>query len=370
MNWWALPGPRSFVDTVIQDVRDGKSVFISLPEHCPGRLSSCLKEALQEDFRWLALNVDPETDPLEYLYDFCAPDADRRRLRSIQSLTSERSFQGQVIWLQDLCSTDWGTWSRFFIEYERISRAVSVSRRTYFVIPLVGAACACDIPQGVGIASRKWDGWLRRGDMLLYSASSSKDQEFTVEGELTAALVTTLAGWDPGLCEWLAQLNLQQLLTPKNALQEFAENRGWDLKDEVNVERAWTLGLWQTFHAKTTPHTCVAALTNGSGVLDQLIWKAEIGVLMPYIEEQRQGIIQQYRSHFQLPFTTKSGEEINNIYDLEIGLIEYQLSRCSSVTFKERKRISDLKDARNALSHLEPVDPALLLTICASEAGR
>ncbi len=35
MNWWSLPGPQSFVDAIIQDVRDGKSVFLSLPGTLP-----------------------------------------------------------------------------------------------------------------------------------------------------------------------------------------------------------------------------------------------------------------------------------------------------------------------------------------------
>jgi hypothetical protein len=27
MDWWAIPGPRSFLDAVIDDIREGKSVF-------------------------------------------------------------------------------------------------------------------------------------------------------------------------------------------------------------------------------------------------------------------------------------------------------------------------------------------------------
>lgn len=177
-------------------------------------------------------------------------------------------------------------------------------------------------------------------------------------------LVTSLAGWDPALCEWLAPLTLQQLIEPRKYLEEFAGYRKWKLDEQRTPKKAWPLGLTYTFGGKRTPHTCVAALLNGSRDLQKLIWRAEIGVLMPYIEEQREILLQQYRNLLNVNFLTKSGDWIENIYDLEIGLIHFQLSQRSSLSPKEIKWVADLKDARNNLSHLEPLVPELLSALC------
>jgi hypothetical protein len=70
----------------------------------------------------------------------------------------------------------------------------------------------------------------------------------------------------------------------------------------------------------------------------------------------------------RFPLMTKLGEQINNVYDLEIGFIEFQLTRFSFVTFQELEYIADLKNARNALSHFEPVNPQLALKLCATQS--
>ena len=50
------------------------------------------------------------------------------------------------------------------------------------------------------------------------------------------------------------------------------------------------------------------------------------GSLMPYIEEQRQDLLNRYRTSLWVPFTTKNNELIEDVFNLEIGHIEYQLA--------------------------------------------
>jgi hypothetical protein len=363
MNWWSLPGPQKFVDAVLQDIRDGKSVFVRMPEYCPKRLSSSLKDGLKDDFHWLSLTVAADRKPLDFLYEFCAPEADVRRLRSVQTLSCEQTFEGHVIWLENVAFADWDAWSCFFTEYERVSRAIPISRRTLFLIPITGEHNDHPLPSGVGISTRKWDGWLMRSDMLLYGASRIPECDSTLELDLRSALVTTLAAWDPDLCESLAPLSLSELIAPKPFLENFARYRKWKIQQLSGPERTWLLGLAHMFHGRKVPHTCVTSLSNGSGELDALIWRAEIGVLMPYIEEQRQLLLCQYQDLLKTPFITKNGARIDDVYDLEIGMIEFQLY--NRISAEELKRVTNLKNARNNLSHLEPVTAQILFDICA-----
>jgi hypothetical protein len=128
-------------------------------------------------------------------------------------------------------------------------------------------------------------------------------------------------------------------------------------------EKAWSKGFWQTYLGKQTPHTSFGAFLLGERFLKRLLWKAEIGILMPYIEEKRQALIEQYRIQIKLPHYSKYGV-INDLYDLEIRILELLLNKSSVPSKAVLQFINNLKLARNQLSHMTPVDSSILLALC------
>jgi len=215
----------------------------------------------------------------------------------------------------------------------------------------------------VGLSSLRWDGWLRRNDMQLYSNGCIRDRKSGLETDLTVALVSELGGWDPALCEYLADFELCKLIEPVRLLEQFAIERDWCFKPEPYHEKAWSKGLWQTYLGKQTPHTSFGAFLFGQRFLSRLLWKAEIGILMSYIEEKRQVLIEHYRAHLKLPYYSKYGV-INDVYDLEIGMLEVLLKQSGVPSKAVLEFISNLKLARNQLSHLTPVESSILLELC------
>jgi hypothetical protein len=363
MDWWTIPGPRSFLDAVIDDVREGKSVFLTLPENTPGRISHSLKEVLREDSNWETVSVIPGANPVDFLYELLVPNADPQRLRSESSLAGERDFQRKLIWIEEIPAEDWTAWSDFFLEYERVSRAVPESRRSLFLIRLIGPAVVPTPPAAVGLSNLRWDGWLRRNDMQLYSNGCIRERKSGLETDLMAALVSELGGWDPALCEYLSDFELRKLIQPAQLLEQFASERDWCFEPGPYDEKAWSKGFWQTYLGKQTPHTSFGAFLLGQRFLNRLLWKAEIGILMPYIEEKRQTLIEQYRMHIRLPYYSKYGV-INDVYDLEIGILELLLNKSGIPSKGVLQFINILKLARNQLSHMSPVDSSILLALC------
>jgi hypothetical protein len=366
MNWWALPGPHRFVDSVIEDIREGKSVFLCLPENCPPRLTTHIRQTLEEDYRWLQASPDPGIAPIDFIYDFAVQNARPERLRNLGNLVLEAEFLNRVICLEELPASDWAAWIEFFTDYEHICRAVPEARRTYFIARMSNPCSRLPSPMPVGLSVRRWDGWVNRRDMQLYSTSCVRQRKTELETDLVMALVSVLAGWDPELCEFLAEFELSELLVPANLLRGYAEKtRGWGTFISPRLdEQSWSQGLWQTYLGKPQPHTCFAAFLNGSRHLDKSIWRAEIGVLMPYIEEARQKLIERYRPYFKLPFYTKTGV-VDDVYDLEIGTIELMLSRTELLRSDPLKMyVSDLKGVRNKLSHFAPAETEVLLRLC------
>ena len=113
--------------------------------------------------------------------------------------------------------------------------------------------------------------------------------------------------------------------------------------------------------AKPMFHT---TLSSRDAEIDRLIWKAEVGVLLPYIEEQRQILLDRYARNLTVPFLTTQGVMIDDVHDMEIGMIHYQLRDNLAIPAETRAVIKNLKEARNSLSHLEAIKSAVLHSMC------
>jgi hypothetical protein len=359
MIWWDLPGPRAFIEAVVEDVRQGKSVFLRLPEHCPKRLSGALRDVLGQDLRWFSTSADTSLAPINFLYDLLVSRSDPAILRSPRTLVNEAEFQGHLVWLEELSSTTWPAWSEFFLEYERASRSVHPARKTHFLIPLVKANWNDKFPGAIGIGQFAWDGWVRYGDMLHYSCVHIGERATPLETRLTISMVAELAAWDPELCEWLARFSIDGLSRPTECLTAFAKTRGWSSDTLRTSANGWSTGLSQTVNGRSVSHPCLLSPAE----LERVIWRAEIAVLMPFIEECRQDLLSRHAKRLKVPFTSSRGERIESLLDLEIGHIEWQLAARGGVKHEEMEWVSTLKQARNSLSHLEPVEMRVLAAI-------
>ena len=84
------------------------------------------------------------------------------------------------------------------------------------------------------------------------------------------------------------------------------------------------------------------------------IWAAQISVLFPLVERERQRLLHAHQSLWRLPHARKDGTEIRYLYDLEIGDMAAQAQPGGPLEF-ERQRLGWLRRVRNALAHNEVV---------------
>jgi hypothetical protein len=176
------------------------------------------------------------------------------------------------------------------------------------------------------------------------------------------ALIAHVALWDPLVSEYLARENLETIFAPTPLLQEIAKERGWDGGEEGLSLSGWPRGMQDMVDGTAKEHSALLAMRHDTRALQRRIWNAEVGVLLPFVEEQRQDILARFAGVLRVPFITRFGEEITDIRDLEIGHIESQLAKNPAVSNSIRQLITQLRIIRNALSHLESLDPALLLS--------
>ena len=84
------------------------------------------------------------------------------------------------------------------------------------------------------------------------------------------------------------------------------------------------------------------------------IWAAQVSVLFPLVERERQRLLETYRTLWRVPHTRKDGTQIRCLNDLEVGDMAAQARAFGSME-AERQRLGWLRRVRNALAHNEVV---------------
>ena len=84
------------------------------------------------------------------------------------------------------------------------------------------------------------------------------------------------------------------------------------------------------------------------------IWAAQVSVLFPLVERERQRLLEAYRTLWRVPHTRKDGTQIRCLNDLEVGDMAAQARAFGSME-TERQRLGWLRRVRNALAHNEVV---------------
>src|SRR5262249_34711844 len=140
------------------------------------------------------------------------------------------------------------------------------------------------------------------------------------------------------------------------SLRAMALQRNWPGEQGPDdLANCWHLGMIDDLDAKPMVHSAALAHNDPTSEIARRIWGAEIGVLLPFIEEKRRSFLEHYGKLLQVPFQTPFGV-VTDVRDLEIGHIDHQIStRRRGVGPDVRNLIARLRDIRNSLSHLEPV---------------
>ena len=91
----------------------------------------------------------------------------------------------------------------------------------------------------------------------------------------------------------------------------------------------------------------------------ECIWAAQVSVLLPLVEQERQRLLRIHEALWRIPHIRKDGTEIKSLHDLEIGDMAVQ-SQYDGLLERERHRLGWLRRVRNALAHNEVVPWATL----------
>lgn len=365
--FWQLGGPARFAATVADELREGSNVVLRLPEHVPRGLAGAVRTAIDDSGGWswhtISLCREPTGLPAQYLARRVIPEIGPTAILDAGDLVNEEAFSGRLFWVEDMQTDDWPAWRDFLAEYSHACRSRSVLDRTLLCVSLTGISEDSVPAADICLACHTWRGVVDSLDMLLYCSNLLRDGGMpSVRRRLLASIMASLALWDPTVAERLAVAGMDEILEPHDILKGIACERGWTADFVRDEEHRWAHGAMDLFDGEDRIHSAALMLHDPNNEFLRRIWNAEIGILLPFVEERRQALLRRLAGILKVPFRTRFGELITDSRELEIGHIESQvLTNDLPVSPDVRRLIRQLREIRNCLAHQEVVPKRQLL---------
>lgn len=373
IHWWSLPGPSRFVQGIVQDLRDGKNVIVTFPPHSPDGFREVLAERVRENelWRWRTISAsefpcDGPASLVGALHQRFFPTHQASELCTALSLAQR--LMGTIVWVEEVGERAWQAWSRFLIQYQHVCQSCPPYDRSLFCLPLIGALTPPPAADAA-LSVRRWEGMVGRLDMTLYlDRALAARFPHSLHHKTALAVITELVGSDARLAQHLAQQDFPTIMSPFEMLRDFGASRGWTAEFVRNGD--WRVGTSDTVDGSRLVHSAAVAIMGNHSEIKRRVWRGQVAVLYPFIEEQRVKLLPQVRGYLRFPVDTTYGR-VNDPEDLEVGQLVYFL-RGKKIQPRVWRLLSVLKEMRHALAHLEPVPLRCLFAdevTCNEEAG-
>jgi hypothetical protein len=352
------------------DLRAGRNLVVALPEHHPHGLRGALADALRDGdhpyFRALDLreeSVDAALSPARFLHDRLAPIEQPLVDPSARTLALAQALRGTALWIDGMTGDLWPVWRNFLVEYQDACRMRREFERFLLIIPLVGPLTATLPKEELILAVHRWEGVIGRLDMMLYVARQLERARLDpLFHELASFVLVEVSGSDPILADRLAEASIEQILDPLPLVLREAATRGWTgAATHGSIESAttaWARGMVDRLGGRPFPHSAAEVAAGRPEIVRQRVWRGQIAVLFPFLEDRRLQFVREFRAHLSVPMHTPY-ETITEFESLELAHLCYQLRPKLSA-----RRLQDLeccRRIRNELAHLRPVSAADLL---------
>lgn len=355
--WWSLPGPRDFLETVVSDVRQGLNVIVTPPACCP--VTERVLEPLfrrYESLHFVSLDSSEIAAPIsEALHERLGVRPRAGQLANPAHL-AEALPERQVVFVDGLDAANAPLWLDFLSQYQHACNGKPSHRRSVFCVA-VSVSCGVEPKQDIVLSLKRFGAHFYRIDGVLQMETLlPRSGHAAVERDLLVSVGVELAGCDGRLAKTIAETGSSFLTAPLQVLRRYGDTLDWSSED---LDRGGLAkGCEEVFDGRQRWHSSALALRNDDAELLRRIWHGQIRVLFPFIEEQRirlSGVVEPF---LNLPVDTVNGRAEQAI-DLEVGEMLYHL-RAKRLPSGVWDTLRCLRDMRNDLAHLRPVDTALL----------
>jgi hypothetical protein len=356
LDLYELPGPRRFIGTVAASIREGRNVVVFVPTNLRTGLFDSIAREVGEFCTWrrASPNLDNAGNPcLAMEQEYLGNTLEGRSAvpADIASLPQISGIVHHVVPKQE--SKD--AWLDFIRSYERACREIRPSARPLFCIELPRVISRRHLDDEVCLGIHVWHGVVTPNDVQFFAESCEYSGESTgFIRRLISEVALRISNWDLSLCERLISHGYALVQDP---IQIIATEV--DMAEEVfeNEDQLYTAGLMDYFEDGIKKHVAIAVHSEDFVAINRLLWRAQLVILLPFIEEQKIRTVQELGAKLKLPHPVKDGNPIEDAFDLEFGHLAYQVFVLGVVASSDVKyRIRVLRSIRNQLAHMKPID--------------
>lgn len=355
MRFWDLPGAIRYLGDVEQALRLGDNVVVRFPDAAP----TGFVDAIWSTLEGCGLRLTQLTGT-----DEPAKALGERFLRGMTgdvdvplTLCNTGHFAERLIFLE-VTGSQWEPWCEFLEDYARASRATPVEQRSVFIAAVGGIPHQAQPTAGVAKVFA-WDDVIDEADILAFANDSLRRKgKARNVARLLASVVSSLAAWDFDTASRLLEERDQTILQPVDVLRSWGRERGWDERTAIS----WDLG---TASMDGTPHAARSAMDEPPTEIRRRIWIAQASVLLPKIEARRVSIVKDNFDDLQR-WLVRADQSERDPFDLQIGEL-HKLFQDRGGRHSLRREISKLRMARNALAHVDPLQPIVAIDLVGDE---
>ncbi|MES2434132.1 MAG: hypothetical protein V4586_09945 [Pseudomonadota bacterium] len=325
---WSLRCGGQFLDEVAEALYDG-GAWIRPDCSFPLGLNEAIADRLRAE-RWqvdqLAISAKDPTPVAVVASHF---DVLPTRLALANQTLAQH---GVVLDLRDLPAEQVEAWSSFVASYAQTRRAEATG---------ISLLVIADTPPPPDIRPVHWHGRIRRADAGLWAEVHALNERAEPLGDLTHAIAVELLGWRLDLAEVFMRAGLQDVLNPL----------GWlERREEV----AQTGAIFFNGRAFECP---ILLMRNGHReTLNNRLWRAHLAAIFPWIEEQRQLVLDQYESLLVVSDKHRETLKVYEVRELEISDIARQLKALNVVPREVQDSYFAMGRIRKALAHRKPAE--------------
>ena len=354
---WDLPGPSAFLEETLEALRSGASLLVQFPEHAPEGYREATRRAMGREGILAFTEVEAGGDrPVTAIATAFGWEAEGAWLRSPAVLAESRRLEGRLVWVTGVDANQWPAWRDFIDRFGHACRGFHAGDCGQICLELPGSLPAREPATDPVLRHLAWRDRLTRLDVMLFlGRGMARAGRMAFERELRLALAVEVAGFDLGLAASLVRAPLATLLEPTRALRTEAERRGWTTR---RMGDGWSTGREDDLEGRPFEHPASLAADGKVEVITRRVWRAELSVIFPVLEERRIEIVKKLGNKLK-PMQTDFGY-VSRVEDLELGSIAYQVRKFQLGRTLEEKLVH-MAELRNALAHMEPVKPENLV---------
>jgi len=362
--WWSRGGPRQFVESVLGTLQQGASVLVILPGHFENGFRYVLRNSASEICAWRSIDLSFETDSVSQMLGPLVAEDGNRRSPTARVIAGLEYLQNTIIWLGNLSMRPHRPWLEFLELYAHVS---SNYRSTGYPPVFAGVISTQQPVREYSneaalkiLDARKCSDLL---DMEAFVANYVRgSREASILRRTRIAVAAQLAGTDPVLAASAVSWDFEQLFRPEEFLVHWArDTRNWKLPGSKNIGDID--GGIEFIDGEERIHSAVAAIQGDSQEIMRRVWKGQVSVLLPLLEQHRIAFVEMLADYVDEGLGSATDD--CRLIDLEIGQIAYALQQSSRGVIPRRIRnwVDIARKIRNSLAHLHPISAGQLRTL-------